>query len=67
MLRKTLGVEFGARIVPGASMRPQRNAAENTAFGRGSGSWKKASMRPQRNAAENSTLFVMRVVQYALQ
>ncbi len=38
----------------GASMRPQRNAAENDLWlgaGPGDGA---ASMRPQRNAAENA-------------
>ena len=36
-----------------ASMRPQRNAAENRESVRLAGEHDHASMRPQRNAAEN--------------
>ena len=53
MLRKT--GHPGSRIERhvGASMRPQRNAAENRNFRAGGRRCDCASMRPQRNAAEN--------------
>ncbi len=53
MLRKTLGrPRFGGRGEH-ASMRPQRNAAENHGAHPALGAAEHASMRPQRNAAEN--------------
>ena len=53
MLRKTKdGPEAGRRRML-ASMRPQRNAAENLRFRFRLRILRAASMRPQRNAAEN--------------
>ena len=53
MLRKT--TTAGAALAPRAiaSMRPQRNAAENATLSAICCSHDDASMRPQRNAAEN--------------
>ncbi len=53
MLRKTRTEKSGLRLGKCASMRPQRNAAENPGFARGAKLRPLASMRPQRNAAEN--------------
>ncbi len=53
MLRKTGSVGEGSAGECRASMRPQRNAAENGSAGRAGAAGYDASMRPQRNAAEN--------------
>ncbi len=53
MLRKTGGVRRCAYARADASMRPQRNAAENPDRMIGAHKPRIASMRPQRNAAEN--------------
>ncbi len=53
MLRKTRGGARGINLTQLASMRPQRNAAENVDFGTWVMYQSCASMRPQRNAAEN--------------
>ena len=54
MLRKTPKRGAGVRGEAVASMRPQRNAAENLRGERDRGVVRRrASMRPQRNAAEN--------------
>ena len=45
---------IGQENQPAASMRPQRNAAENRQIQVQQGLDAVASMRPQRNAAENS-------------
>ena len=54
MLRKTppSGIHSPARRI--ASMRPQRNAAENWVMAKTVAVTEEASMRPQRNAAENA-------------
>ena len=54
MLRKTepLPLALPEQII--ASMRPQRNAAENAKKRVAKKAAPKASMRPQRNAAENT-------------
>ncbi len=54
MLRKTYGVAGDDAGDFGASMRPQRNAAENRALQGYCQTILAASMRPQRNAAENA-------------
>ena len=41
-----------------ASMRPQRNAAENDGMAARRDGGRSASMRPQRNAAENPEIIV---------
>ncbi len=54
MLRKTAAASRVRLPARRASMRPQRNAAENATRAT---PWKRlliASMRPQRNAAENN-------------
>ena len=53
MLRKTPEAISIYRLSQQASMRPQRNAAENQGVPRGESEGGRASMRPQRNAAEN--------------
>ena len=53
MLRKTARKARTASPAPAASMRPQRNAAENLGEFSLSLADDRASMRPQRNAAEN--------------
>ncbi len=53
MLRKTVTDSRSTSGAVGASMRPQRNAAENGGLSRYDGAYDVASMRPQRNAAEN--------------
>ena len=53
MLRKTLAATADTKAEDAASMRPQRNAAENHLSAVHSGRVIRASMRPQRNAAEN--------------
>ena len=53
MLRKTCEADFRWDARLPASMRPQRNAAENPALTRVQSRARIASMRPQRNAAEN--------------
>ncbi len=53
MLRKTRASACGRRRVHPASMRPQRNAAENQGQSLVRKVHEHASMRPQRNAAEN--------------
>ena len=54
MLRKTWDPARDRYVlVREASMRPQRNAAENDVLGGTATSQTYASMRPQRNAAEN--------------
>ena len=53
MLRKTRGMQAGQHLAATASMRPQRNAAENKVAESGHAGRAQASMRPQRNAAEN--------------
>ncbi len=53
MLRKTGYAGSVERRTQRASMRPQRNAAENKRIGSGCCVGYVASMRPQRNAAEN--------------
>ena len=53
MLRKTPLQWIEVQRHPRASMRPQRNAAENQALLSAIDSVQSASMRPQRNAAEN--------------
>ncbi len=54
MLRKTRGAGSPCRRRFSASMRPQRNAAENIRTHPALGAAEQASMRPQRNAAENT-------------
>ena len=54
MLRKTLYDRYQTGISQFASMRPQRNAAENRRASFLIDRDAPASMRPQRNAAENS-------------
>ncbi len=56
MLRKTRGREDKREFPAPASMRPQRNAAENDTLAVGATAASAASMRPQRNAAENTIL-----------
>ena len=53
MLRKTAILLGYFRVVVPASMRPQRNAAENGDPISSCVIYWRASMRPQRNAAEN--------------
>ena len=54
MLRKTRGWKHGKETSGQASMRPQRNAAENVKLSKSYAlRGYPASMRPQRNAAEN--------------
>ncbi len=53
MLRKTAIERTEDVTGDHASMRPQRNAAENGVDVYGNGDARGASMRPQRNAAEN--------------
>ena len=53
MLRKTRYPGGGLLGYVGASMRPQRNAAENRMSAEEAEQCFRASMRPQRNAAEN--------------
>ncbi len=53
MLRKTPGQTNGEIVASLASMRPQRNAAENQESDLRVYLGTVASMRPQRNAAEN--------------
>ncbi len=53
MLRKTRSRQLISEIVSTASMRPQRNAAENEDTKMSTEYYLFASMRPQRNAAEN--------------
>ncbi len=53
MLRKTAVRRQADRHAEAASMRPQRNAAENDPRGGRAVDFLVASMRPQRNAAEN--------------
>ena len=54
MLRKTPRRRGGHKCNNVASMRPQRNAAENRTQTTGEAAMAtEASMRPQRNAAEN--------------
>ncbi len=53
MLRKTRFTTFSVPYPMFASMRPQRNAAENLAGPAAQALEGFASMRPQRNAAEN--------------
>ena len=55
MLRKTLFLVFPFTRVQSASMRPQRNAAENHGNRGRNQPGMVASMRPQRNAAENES------------
>ena len=55
MLRKTRPHVGHSVPEPIASMRPQRNAAENVLRRRRLRKNHAASMRPQRNAAENET------------
>ncbi len=59
MLRKTTPPRQRPAGVSPASMRPQRNAAENKAFRADRLKPYYASMRPQRNAAENYVPEVM--------
>ena len=54
MLRKTPALGCNECADPEASMRPQRNAAENYKMTRTYALTAYASMRPQRNAAENA-------------
>ena len=54
MLRKTLQRAHKHLEPGGASMRPQRNAAENIIGLTQRPAESDASMRPQRNAAENN-------------
>ncbi len=54
MLRKTKVVAASCCLEGAASMRPQRNAAENARVSRMREQRVPASMRPQRNAAENA-------------
>ncbi len=56
MLRKTPQGYKPVGYQEHASMRPQRNAAENEVLGGSSTAQTYASMRPQRNAAENVTI-----------
>ncbi len=56
MLRKTEFRLERRRGVYSASMRPQRNAAENRSDKSGDPTAGCASMRPQRNAAENGPI-----------
>ncbi len=51
----------------GASMRPQRNAAENIEVRGKSSAQCPASMRPQRNAAENLDILAKHCMQFPLQ
>ena len=53
MLRKTVGDLIFRLLAEHASMRPQRNAAENLSLDTHGRIQEEASMRPQRNAAEN--------------
>ena len=53
MLRKTPPTGTRNVFFPEASMRPQRNAAENPVSSTHTPPGGIASMRPQRNAAEN--------------
>ncbi len=53
MLRKTFDELYNVVLVFLASMRPQRNAAENRERAPRGVPSQSASMRPQRNAAEN--------------
>ncbi len=53
MLRKTYNGQGFRAGVARASMRPQRNAAENEVSAGVMAEAVQASMRPQRNAAEN--------------
>ncbi len=53
MLRKTSERYQHIGLLVDASMRPQRNAAENAEIDPANSRWDAASMRPQRNAAEN--------------
>ncbi len=59
MLRKTGCLAVGLAERHDASMRPQRNAAENRPWSKKSMGDPSASMRPQRNAAENNLLFYL--------
>ncbi len=54
MLRKTSERYQHIGLLVDASMRPQRNAAENGRIHCGRPGRCRASMRPQRNAAENT-------------
>ena len=54
MLRKTAPAAPVVSLHSGASMRPQRNAAENQCCRAVAAGRSAASMRPQRNAAENA-------------
>ena len=54
MLRKTLSGMLWRWLSTKASMRPQRNAAENRHAANLPDGISLASMRPQRNAAENT-------------
>ncbi len=53
MLRKTANASATMSRAHAASMRPQRNAAENENMNTETETEREASMRPQRNAAEN--------------
>ena len=53
MLRKTTFMIADPQNLLNASMRPQRNAAENFLHNPHATTLALASMRPQRNAAEN--------------
>ena len=66
MLRKTGRKSEGHLESGTASMRPQRNAAENKESRVLVWDPEDASMRPQRNAAENISLYVRKPLQYAL-
>ncbi len=59
MLRKTRPPNCMPPLPPLASMRPQRNAAENDRRRSAKISEYRASMRPQRNAAENHAVPVV--------
>ncbi len=62
MLRKTSSYDiYGCRMVY-ASMRPQRNAAENIPDRELAAMNPEASMRPQRNAAENPSTALLVVL-----
>ena len=54
MLRKTIVGGGDTYSLAAASMRPQRNAAENVFWNSSRQGQILASMRPQRNAAENA-------------
>ena len=64
MLRKTTAVSPTTAPLANASMRPQRNAAENSEVISIYRLGQHASMRPQRNAAENQWLARFNPVAY---